>query len=243
MKLKTVLVKIGLTILFDNFTNYSTSKNHNVIPILSVFDHISNMIKLIATDKVQPILEVLPRNNMEVHRISITNVQDLCTALEIEYNANKPRRPKDELIEELKKSIHETITDFVQDNSKIDVHKSINIESAFKHLDFTLVDKILTLYGECESIVDEFIAQKSLLPIDESRIRSFVKLRNEKTHSGEINWEDNDKTYDVLLALLYACMLKTLELIVQLSINHLLIYFENKNRGNNRYNFDIISSK
>lgn len=75
-------------------------------------------------------------------------------------------------------------------------------------MDFTLVDKILTLYGECESIVDGFVAQKSLPHIDESRIRSFVKLRNEKTHSGEINWGDNGKTYAVLLALLYACMLK-----------------------------------
>ena len=56
--------------------------------------------------------------------------------------------------------------------------------------------------------MDGFIAQKSLPHIDESRIRSFVKLRNEKTHTGEINWGDNGKTYAVLLALLYACMLK-----------------------------------
>lgn len=216
--------KTGVCKIFDGFPNYSARKNHKVIPILSVFDHIPNMIKLIASGKVQPILEVLPRNNADVYRISITNVQDLCTALEIEYNTNKPRRPKDALIEELKKSIHETITDFVQDNSKIDIYKSINIASAFKYMDFTLVDKIFTLYGECESVVNGFIAKKSLLPIDESRIRSFVKLRNEKTHSGEINWGDNDKTYTVLLALLYACMLKNVGVdssIIQQSLANL----------------------
>lgn len=75
-------------------------------------------------------------------------------------------------------------------------------------MDFTLVDKILTLYNECESIVNKFIAQKSLPAIDESRIRSFVKLRNNKTHSGEINWGNNSETYLILLALLYACILK-----------------------------------
>ena len=75
-------------------------------------------------------------------------------------------------------------------------------------MDFTLVDKILTLYGECESIVDGFVAQKSLPHIDECRIRSFVKLRNEKTYSGEINWGNNGETYVILLALLYACILK-----------------------------------
>lgn len=166
------------------------------------------MVKLIAAGKVQPILEVLPRDNMDVHRISITNVQDLCTALEIEYNANKPKRPKDALIEELKKSINETIAELVQDKPEIDIDKSINIASAFKYLDFTLVDKILTLYNECESIVNKFIAQKSLPAIDESRIRSFVKLRNNKTHSGEINWGNNSETYLILLALLYACILK-----------------------------------
>lgn len=200
--------KTGVCKIFDSFPNYSVRKSHKVIPILSVFDHIPNMVKLIAADKVRPILEVLPSDNMDVHRISITNVQDLCTALEIEYNANKSKRPKDALIEELKKSIHETIAEFVQDKPEIDIHKSTNIASAFKYLDFTLVDKILTLYGECESIINQFIEQKSLSAIDESRIRAFVKLRNNKTHSGEINWENNGETYVILLALLYACILK-----------------------------------
>ena len=201
--------KTGVCKIFDSFPNYSVRKSHKVIPILSVFDHIPNMVKLIAVDKVRPILEVLPRDNMDVHRISITNVQDLCTALEIEYNENKPKRPKDALIEELKKSINETITAFVQDKPEIDIHNSTNIASAFKYLDFTLVDKILTLYGECESIINKFIKQKSLPAIDENRIRAFVKLRNNKTHSGEIYWGNNGETYVILLALLYARILKS----------------------------------
>lgn len=200
--------RTGICKIFDSFPNYSARKSYKVIPILSIFDHIPNMVKVITADKVRSILEVLPRDNMDVHRISITNVQDLCTALEIEYNANKPKRPKDALIEELKKSINETIAEFVQDKPEIDIHNSTNIASAFKYLDFTLVDKILTLYNECESIINKFIEQKSLPAIDESRICSFVKLRNNKTHSGEINWGNNGETYVILLALLYACVLK-----------------------------------
>ena len=200
--------KTGVCKIFDSFPNYSVRKSHKVIPMLRVFDHIPNMVKFIAASKVQSILEVLPRDNMDVHRISITNVQDLCTALEIEYDENKPQRSKDALIEELKKSIKETIAEFLQDKPEIDIYKSTNIASAFKYLDFTLVDKILTLYGECESIINRFIEQKSLPTIDESRIRAFVKLRNNKTHSGEINWGNNGETYVILLALLYACILK-----------------------------------
>lgn len=200
--------KTGVCKIFDSFPNYSVRKSHRVIPMLSVFDHIPNMVKFIATGKVQSILEVLPRDNMDVHRISITNVQDLCTALEIKYNEKRLKRPKDALIEELKKSINETIAKFLQDKPEIDIYKSTNIASAFKYLDFTLVDKILTLYGECESIINRFVEQKSLPTIDESRICAFVKLRNNKTHSGEINWGNNGETYVILLALLYACILK-----------------------------------
>ena len=124
------------------------------------------------------------------------------------YNEKRLKRPKDALIEELKKSINETIAEFLQDKPEIDIYKSTNIASAFKYLDFTLVDKILTLYGECESIINRFVEQKSLPTIDESRICAFVKLRNNKTHSGEINWGNNGETYVILLALLYACILK-----------------------------------
>ena len=200
--------RTGVCKIFDSFPNYSARKSHKVIPILSVFDNIPNIIKLIVTGKAQPVLEVLPRENVDLYRISITNVQDLCTALEIIYDADKRKRDKDALIEELKKSIHETIKEFVENKPEIDVQKSTNIASAFKYLDFTLVDKILTLYNECESIINKFIARKSLPAFDECRIRSFVKLRNDKTHSGEINWGNNGETFVILLALLYACVLK-----------------------------------
>ena len=72
-----------------------------------------------------------------------------------------------------------------------------------------------------DNIINKFIARKSLPAFDECRIRSFVKLRNDKTHSGEINWGNNGETFVILLALLYACVLKKAE--VDSSIIHQLL--------------------
>ena len=132
------------------------------------------------------------------------------------------------MIEELKASINDTISAFVQSKLKqgeleISIQDDTNIASAFKYLDFTLTDKILTLYSECQSIIDGFIAHKSLPQINESRVRSFVRLRNNKTHNGEIEWGDNAATYVILLALLYASFLKNVgvndDIIQQLLVN------------------------
>lgn len=220
--------RTGVCKIFDSFQNYSVRKSHKVIQILSVFDHIPKIVESIAVGKAQSILDVLPDDNANINRISITNVQDLCTALEIIYNENKHKRPKDTLIEELKASINDTISAFVQSKLKqgeleISIQDDTNIASAFKYLDFTLTDKILTLYSECQSIIDGFIAHKSLPQINESRVRSFVRLRNNKTHNGEIEWGDNAATYVILLALLYASFLKNVgvndDIIQQLLVN------------------------
>lgn len=51
-------------------------------------------------------------------------------------------------------------------------------------LDYTLKQKILTLYDENHNVADAIVSKWLLPQINETNIASFVKLRNGKTHSG-----------------------------------------------------------
>ncbi len=62
------------------------------------------------------------------------------------------------------------------------------MSSAFQYLDYTLKQKILTLYNENSDIVDAIVSKYSLPSVNENSIASFVKLRNNKTHSGTVEW-------------------------------------------------------
>lgn len=140
-----------------------------------------------------------------VNRISIKNIQDLCTALEVSYNLDgKRERMKDILITELKKEIKKTISEFTKVHNEIDINKETTIISSFKYLDYTLKQKILTLYDENEEGAD-FIASKYKLPkVDENSVASFVRLRDNKTHAGVVEWGESANMYYVLYYIVYA---------------------------------------
>lgn len=159
------------------------------------------------------LLELLPEDNKMVNRISIKNVQDLCTALEVSYQLDdKRKREKDALIEELKKNIKNTIAEFTKAHNEIDVNKETTMSSAFQYLDYTLKQKILTLYNENSDIVDEIVSKYSLPSVNENSIASFVKLRNNKTHSGTVEWGESAKIYTPLFAIVYASFFKYIKL-------------------------------
>lgn len=84
--------KTGICKIFDSYENYSIRQWHKVIPIFSVFDYIPNLIDGIVNGKVNSLLELLPEDNKMVNRISIKNVQDLCTALEVSYQLDDKRK-------------------------------------------------------------------------------------------------------------------------------------------------------
>ena len=196
--------KTGICRIFDRYDNYSTRKCYNVIPIFSIFDYVPNLIEGIINSKANSLLELLPENNQMVNRISIKNVQDMCTALEVTYRLDDNRiREKDILIENLKKNIKKTISDFSKSHDEIDVNKETTISSAFEYLDYTLKQKILTLYDENHNVADAIVSKWQLPQINETNIASFVKLRNSKTHSGTVEWGDNAKLYAPLLAIVY----------------------------------------
>lgn len=181
--------KTGVCKIFDPYENYSIRQRHKVIPIFSVFDYIPNLVNGIINSKADSLLELLPEDNKMVNRISIKNVQDLCTALEVSYQLDdKRKREKDALVEELKKNIKNTIAEFVKEHNEIDVNKETTISSAFQYLDYTLKQKILTLYNENSDVVNAIVSKYSLPSVNENSITSFVKLRNNKTHSGTVEW-------------------------------------------------------
>ena len=205
--------KTGICKIFDSYENYSIRQWHKVIPIFSVFDYIPNLIDGIVNGKVNSLLELLPEDNKMVNRISIKNVQDLCTALEVSYRLDdKRKREKDALIEELKKNIKNTIAEFTKAHNEIDVNKETTMSSAFQYLDYTLKQKILTLYNENSDIVDEIVSKYSLPSVNENSIASFVKLRNNKTHSGTVEWGESAKIYTPLFAIVYASFFKYIKL-------------------------------
>ena len=116
------------------------------------------------------------------------------------------------LIEELKKNIKNTIAEFAKEHEEIDVNKETTMSSAFRYLDYTLKQKILTLYNENSDVVNAIVSKYSLPSINENSIASFVKLRNNKTHSGIVEWKESADIYVPLLAIVYASFLKYIEL-------------------------------
>ena len=197
--------------LYDYYENYSIKQWHQTIQILSIFERLPRLIEMIDTGKANVLLDVLPDDNKEVNRISITNVQDLCTALEVAYDWEyaDEKREKDKLIDELKKDIKITIKEFCnQHKNEIDVNNETTISSSFQYLSYTLATRIYALYCENKEIIDAVTERRSLSPIDENAILSFTRLRNKKVHDGMIEWGNSAQVYPSLLALLYSCLLK-----------------------------------
>ena len=218
--------KTGICKIFDSYENYSTRQSHRVIQISSIFDYIPNLVDGIINSKVDSLLELLPEDNKMVNRISIKNVQDLCTALEVSYHLDdKRKREKDALIEELKKNIKNTISEFVKEHNEIDANKETTISSAFKYLDYTSKRKILTLYNENSDVVNAIVSKYSLSVVNENSIASFVKLRDNKTHSGTIKWEESAKIYVPLFAIVYASFFKYIGLADEVIKTELLRIF------------------
>lgn len=204
--------KTGICRIFDSYENYSIRQCHKVISIASIWNYIPSLINGIINNKADSLLELLPEDNKMVDKISIKNIQDLCTALEVAYHLDdKRKREKDILIEELKKNIKKTIAEFAKEY-EIDVNKETTMSSAFQYLDYTLKRKIFTLYNENSDVANAILSRYSQPQINEESIASLVNLRNNKTHSGIIEWGESAKIYAALLSIVYASFLKYIEL-------------------------------
>lgn len=194
--------------IFDGYENYSTRNRYSVIPLNEIIDQIPLLIELLGKNQLESFFTLLPENNKWTGVITITNVQDLCTALEVSYEWKKRQRKKDTIIEELKKNIKCTIKSFTEEHPEIDVSNETTISSAFQYLDYTLKDRIWTLYLEHKEAVDAISKRRSLPYLTIDNITDFVKMRNGKTHDGVIDWGNRAAIYPLLFALEYVCVLE-----------------------------------
>ena len=208
--------KTGSCKFADKYQNYANVAYGKAIHLLEIFECIPKLISIIESKEADVLLSLLPVDNRDVHRVSITDIQNICTALEVAYNWQKISRGKDELIKELKKDIKKAIKDFLkrkeEENVDIDIYKKTTINSAFKYLDYTLKEKILALYRENEETINEIIKRHSLPPINYETVHNFVKLRDNKAHAGLVDWGDRANIYYSLLAIIYLCLFKKAEL-------------------------------
>lgn len=194
--------------IFDNYENYAEINSFESIPIFKIFDCLPNLIKKIHNKEAEPLLELLPLDNKNVNKVSIANIQDMCTALEAAYPNEK--REKDALIEELKKDIKNAINSFQQRHDNIDIQKQTTLSSCFQYLDFTLRQKILTMYSDNKNIIDIVISKYHLPQIDEESVGEFVKLRNSKSHRGIFDFGDCVQIYTALFALVYVQLFRNM---------------------------------
>lgn len=81
------------------------------------------------------------------------------------------------------------------------------------------------MYNEHCDTVDAIISKWSLPQINEANVTSFIKLRNNKTHSGTVEWGDSANLYTALLALGYACLFRHIDLPEEIIKSTLLRIF------------------
>lgn len=198
--------------IFDSYSNYADMNCHRVISIAKVLYDLPKLINEIRLGTTESLLELLPSDNKEVSIVTIKNVQDLCTALEVSYsNGGYEKREKDKTITELKSEIKKLIKDFGTRHQEINLEET-TLSSCFQYLELTLRQKISIMYEDDQKIIDQITKRRELPEINAESIKAFVKLRNSKTHQGVHTLNDDAKIYPALLAIVYVQLFKRIGL-------------------------------
>lgn len=173
----------------DHYENYSDRNVNRVVKLNEVADYLPKLLEWIEKGEADNLIYLLPDDNKSKDKMSLTNIQDMCSALEIAYNRKSEYRKNTRLLKELKKAISKAVDEFKENHPDFDPNTQTTVSSAFKYLDMTLKEKITELYRENEEIID-LIAKKNGLPtLSEQTIKDFVDVRNSKTHSGKFEWK------------------------------------------------------
>ena len=195
--------------IYDVYENYADRNQCRVIQIGRIQDQLPKILEAIATGEYNTLCTLLPDDNRRLGLISITNVQDLCTALEVAYDWDKKNRNKDKPIKSLcKKAARIAIKELQSEFPDIDLGTETTIKKTFEYLDYNAKSKIYTLYEENQTAVDLVAKKHNWPPLTKERIEKFTSLRNHKTHDGTFDWSNIDEIYPLLYALEYTCALK-----------------------------------
>lgn len=200
----------------DGYKNYKREFHHKVISIDYFFENenterfLITLFQSIADGEANHIYRLLPSDNEELGYITLNDLANLISALEVEYNAIKCGKVGNDLIDDLKEKINNTIDSFMQEYPELDVYSKTNIGSAFKYLDYTLKDKIYNLYENHVDVIDPIVKKWELSPITLDNIGKLVRLRNKSLHRGSYLWDGSEELYEPLLALVYASFFQRL---------------------------------
>lgn len=197
--------------IFDAYTEYSNRMNWHTIKLKDILMYLPGLIDVIESNQAEALINILPKDNVHNNIVSINDIKDMCTSMEVIYNLkNKEKdkvREKDKIIAELKKEIKSTIAKFSKTHA-INVNEETNIGSAFKYIDLTLKNKIMTLYYENKDLVDSIVSKYDIPQITEKTVGEFVKLRNLATHAGKVEIKNESMIYLPLFVIVYAEILK-----------------------------------
>ena len=222
--------------VFDKYENYSNKDHFHVIKVNRIIDFIPNIFNIITREEADVIFRLLPDNNRNVNLISIHNIQDMCTALELSYkwkfNENDDCETNDEYIKGLRSAIKEAVKKYDKETAK-DSNQITTVGNCFKHLDYTAKNRIMTLCKENASLFKRvyyknFPCDNEIYEItkdDEKMIKTFVTLRNNQTHSGMGSWEGCERIYYSLLAIVYVSFFQKIGMSAEYATNIVLELF------------------
>lgn len=176
-----------------------------------LFPSLQLLLQGISEKKYDILISVLPEWKQRGF-ISFSNIQDLCTALEIAYRWENKENPKDDLIQELKRELKQTIKEFIDVHPELDVNQQTNISGAFQHLELTLKNKVLYMCKINEQFLKCSNAIHFTPPLNDQNIGAFIKLRNGKTHDGFVEWNDSAQIFEPLIALVYVELFKSINI-------------------------------
>ena len=186
----------------ESYENYVSVSKSSIVSLYQIKEGLQRILNSIANRESEIIVDLLPDNNKKKALITITNVQNMCAALEVAYSNGDRHVGKDAAINDLRKRIKQLIKEYSAENGW-DVYRETNINSCFEYLDYTLANKINELYSENQLLIDCITRKRGLPSVSLEGIRLFTKARNGRSHDGIIDFKNSAEIYMPLLAIVY----------------------------------------
>ncbi len=187
----------------DGYEDYCDARYDHTIQFKHLNDDLPKLFNLFSVKRKQPYLPMLPVSNDRAKFISYTDVGDICTSLEIEYEIKKYKAPTDDFRNSLVERLQAAVKEYQESENKPDTDLYNSALGSIEHIKLPLKERIIYLWEK--SLSDDFNDdEKANIKSD---IEKFVKMRNRITHTGKIEWGDNRITYIRLLRTLYYCIL------------------------------------
>lgn len=197
--------KVAEVFISDGYEDYCNIRVDHTIQLSHLGKDLPKLLNLFAENGKRPFLQMLPLTNNRVGTISYTDVGDICTSLEIEYNLKGYTTPQDCVREGLIEKLKETVKAFRNEVKITDTALWDSANNSVKYINLPLKERIIYLWeaslDEIEIIDDN---KKQKLKED---IATFIKMRNNITHTGKIEWPENHTVYITLLRTLYFSIL------------------------------------